>query len=379
MLISFKREFDRETGENLKDRIVEILNELKKMDVHAVACISDNASNVQLALEKALDEVGLIPCNCLAHTGQLLLKDVCELWSSLFAKANDVEKFFRNTHYARTMYIAEMDRIKGATLLRHPGDTRWGSQVTMMQSVVDNRVCVENTLSALRREGYQSDQFNTLGWVWVRHFWEEMEHLLKLATHLVGYVISAEGNNSTAASSLDSYIRLRDHITEVANDLPTKEAKKVREILASRDNQFFTNWSCLSHLLHPSFRGQALTAPQRRDTIDFLRTKAWQLLCPDSAPPSVSTIQEWIDFTGAFRDASKFTDKEVCPFAFWSVFSDSPLAMVGKCFSCLPSSSASVERVWSSAAFQVNERERLSIDNLGKEVYIRWNVKALDS
>ena len=90
--------------------------------------------------------------------------------------------------------MAEQANVPGSTLLHASVLTRWGSQVRMLESVVKNRVCVEQTLLRLRREKYSSDAFNALGWVWTPLHWSEAEHLLSVLKPVADYVELVEGN-----------------------------------------------------------------------------------------------------------------------------------------------------------------------------------------
>ena len=47
----------------------------------------------------------------------------------------------------------------------HPNATRWCSHNNMVQSVHANRQTIENTLSRMRRERYNNDDFKALAWV----------------------------------------------------------------------------------------------------------------------------------------------------------------------------------------------------------------------
>ena len=54
-----------------------------------------------------------------------------------------------------------------------------------------------------------------------------------------------------------------------------------------------------------------------------------------------------------------------------------PLAAFGAINTSLPSSQAALERIFSSARFQPDDRERLDADQLFEEVYVRTNARAL--
>ena len=74
-----------------------------------------------------------------------------------------------------------------------------------------------------------------------------------------------------------------------------------------------------------------------------------------------------------------------CPYRkaanlFWkSVHPDSTVAQLGKLLGCIPSSQASVERVFSTASWLATDQERLGFTKPAREVFIRYNFKALSA
>lgn len=226
-LVSWARQFVRQTADNLFVQLKEVVQYLIGIGCVVVAAIADNAANVQLALAKlALDKV--IPLHCLAHSGELLCKDVWTLWPVLEERAGALESFLRNHHYPRACYHEEVARNKDrATMLTHPCDTRWGTRAAMLESIVANREFVENTLSRLRREKFIDNNgvFQSLGWVWNGHIWDEFAQLSKLMTHVSSLVGELQGDGCTLGWALEKYIALRGHIEEITGDLTANDAR----------------------------------------------------------------------------------------------------------------------------------------------------------
>ena len=144
-----------------------------------VGAVADNCSVMKKmhTIQESLAASKYIGWGCLAHLAQLLTKDICEIWANIFTQvwtasthdvsppplplqACSIETLFRTSHYARGAYLEEMGRQQGQ-LLRQPVETRWGSKVDCLQSVIANRVTIENTLSRLRRERFEVCQFKT--------------------------------------------------------------------------------------------------------------------------------------------------------------------------------------------------------------------------
>jgi hypothetical protein len=170
-----------------------------------VAVLSDNGANMAAALREVK---GVAWLNCLAHSGELLGKDMEKLWPELFTKAASVESLLRNVHFAAACYREEVDKLNQSrapdqprfTMLHQPVATRWGSKAECLSSLLANREAVEHTMLRLRREGLQNDDFMAMGWIWQAGVWAEFEGLSRTAGHISAYVHAIEGNSTTLGS-----------------------------------------------------------------------------------------------------------------------------------------------------------------------------------
>jgi hypothetical protein len=127
-------------------------------------------------------------------------------------------------------------------------------------------------------------------------------------------------------------------------------------------------------------------------TIEVLKP----LLAPDS-DLTIDHITEYIALEGPFQNSRPFMGGNVNLVSFWKVshhscfttqipfhslstqiYEDSPLAIVALPITKLPSSTGSIERVWSQSGQCLEGRERLSSENLEVEVFSRWNLPLLD-
>ena len=94
----------------------------------------------------------------------------------------------------------------------------------------------------------------------------------------------------------------------------------------------------------------------------------------DKAKPEVSEILAFVDQQGKFAKGSVWVDQNLVPSVFWSLYADSDLSPFAAIVCQLPSSTASVERLWSGMGFAAEGRENLTHEHLLQEVYIRWNM-----
>ena len=130
----------------------------------------------------------------------------------------------------------------------------------------------------------------------------------------------------------------------------------------------------MANLLDHRYRGKNLTPELRAKALRNIASVA-EMVALDA--PSLDEALAFIGETGVFQHT---TGLECHPFLFWkSVHPDSTVAQLGKLLGCIPSSQASVERVFSTASWLATVRERLGFTKLAREVFIRYNFKALSA
>ena len=161
--LAYERAWQRETKDMLKQTILKTVEYLKGLGVSVFGIVGDNAANLQAALGAIQDECGILAIHCAAHSCNLLLKDMAAQFDEVFSRASALDDLFRNTHLAHTTYLRQMLFVPDSTLLRQSVPTRWGSQVALLESVVKNRVCIEQSLMVLRREHFSSSIYDAMG------------------------------------------------------------------------------------------------------------------------------------------------------------------------------------------------------------------------
>ena len=102
----------RETGEFISQEIKTVMESLKSECIRVVGVVADNARNMQKGIVLTIPE-GVLQLNCFAHTLNLLLKDVAELFAKQFEQANHTEEFFRNRHQAHSAYEGAKQTLGG--------------------------------------------------------------------------------------------------------------------------------------------------------------------------------------------------------------------------------------------------------------------------
>ena len=123
--------------------------------------------------------------------------------------------------------------------------------------------------------------------------------------------------------------------------------------------------------MDPRFRGRSLGPDRLRKSMTFLLGIAWPHLMGETPVPPLEEFMAYQSLSGKNLSGKTWLEKSVGPITFCSLFQDSPLHFFGKCVAMLPASEASVERVFSALSFAADQRERVTIEHLEREAYIR--------
>ena len=123
------------TGENLKEMCKETIS--KACDTYRCTVkniVTDNAKNMDKMRKLLLEEDSdLLVYGCNAHWLILLGQDITP--SSVVKHIADVHKYFKN-HHQPSAWLGE---CSGSVKPQIPGDTRWNSQLTCMDTYLQNR------------------------------------------------------------------------------------------------------------------------------------------------------------------------------------------------------------------------------------------------
>ena len=92
-------------------------------------------------------------------------------------------------------------------------------------------------------------------------------------------------------------------------------------------------------------------AERRRDTIEFMMKEGWSKVMGDIPHPEMRGVMDFLDKEGKFATASVWIGPDCIPSVFWALYKDSDMSPFASVVAQLPTSSASVERLWSSMSF----------------------------
>ena len=368
-LFKFDRVDEAETGELLNNKIMEVVDELSDMGVVVTGVVADNAANIQKGLRLAARN-GLLQANCFAHTLNLLLKDLAGLFDGQFQQMREVEQFFRNRHDPRVMYDNVLKEINGTRLIE-PVDTRWGSQVEMLQSLLQNRRVIENAVLKLRANGF-AFQGNELMFIWARDWWKTLEHLLAWLLPLRCALAKCERDANTLSEGVEHVIYMLPELLPTLRTFAPGDVAKASKMVEERHKMLLQPRALVANLLDHRYRGQNMTPELRGKAVRAVQGLARDL---EVNAPSLDEVLAFVGETGAYQNSGSVSCH---PFLFWATLHvDSCIAPLGKLLASIPASQASVERVFSTADWLATNRDRLGFRKLARDTFIRYNHSAL--
>ena len=122
--------------------------------------------------------------------------------------------------------------------------------------------------------------------MWPQKTWMEFKDVLRNTVDFIQYIHWVEGANIPLGQALERYSEVREKYVKLADDLPEKPSKKLKDFGEKRDAMFFHTWAMSSNVLHPSYRGMALGVEKRRQIVAFLVCEGWTKLMGPTPPPS---------------------------------------------------------------------------------------------
>ena len=207
------------------------MESLKSECIRVVGVVADNARNMQKGIVLTIPE-GVLQMNCFAHTLNLLLKDVAELFAKQFEQANHTEEFFRNRHQAHSAYEGAKQTLKG-TLLRAATDTRWGSQVALVASLLKNRNVVEQAILQLRAQKF-AFKGSELMWIWEMDWWSTLEGIHVAVSPVQELLEKVQADGVSLGRAVESLHEMLDKIAPAVRRIAPGDAVRAAAIVAQR-------------------------------------------------------------------------------------------------------------------------------------------------
>jgi len=313
-----------------------------------VSVVTDNAKNME-RMRKDLEEEEpeLITYGCLAHWLNLLGQDLTP--PQIMKHVVEVQKFFRN-HHVPSAYLKN---FLGSVKPQLPGDTRWKSQLSCLDSFIKNRPY----LMQIIQDHPEDVDTSVAQKVMNMGLFNQVRELSEQLRPIASAIDRAQCDNTNLADACDIFLRL----------LSEPVLAPYRETVQKRFKQAILPCHFVAHMMHPKYLGDGLTMDQVETA------KMWLVgRDPTFLPAAIAFQAEADPFPESFfRPAAR----QMKPVTWWkgirssaalpAGFIDLMVTLQSACCS-----SASLERVFSSFGLvHTKLRNRLGNDKSQKLVF----------
>jgi hAT family C-terminal dimerisation region len=192
-------------------------------------------------------------------------------------------------------------------------------------------------------------------------FFQEVQQEIEKLEPFCKYIDLVQARDCSLATAIEEWLKL-----------PTVLGWEEKKML--RDRMILTKAGLKANLLHPQYRGKSLDGSLKSQSI-------LAFLIHLKQTTEYSKLHEFLDGSGPFFGKPELQDLENNPMLYWKTcYSYSPkLSELALSFLSLPSSTASLERVFSMWSFVHDKsRNRLSTDKSEKLIYIYHCLKNID-
>lgn len=307
--------------------------------------VTDNAKNMEKmrhALQEDNPELNVYGCS--AYWLNLLGQDITP--SAVMNAIVEVNKYFRN-HDQPSAWLRE---CKGSIKPHLPGDTRWKSQITSLETFIRNRADLVKIVQDHKQDiedGIKAKIMNYNMYCQARDLVEQLDpiaHALDIC----------QADTAGLALACDTWIDL----------LANEHLQRYRAAVQKRFDQAMLPCHFVAYLLHPDYRGSKLTGEQHEKAFEWIADKATEYLAVAVAFENKSTpFPSYIFKTTSLHPATWW--RALRRSAVPDGFIDLLVSLQTAC-----ASSASIERVFSSFSLVLSTlRNRLGVEKAAKLVF----------
>lgn len=353
------------------------------------AVVTDNTATNKAAWELLQQEFPrLFFHGCAYHALHLLVKDTVGkvTWlETLLVSCKLIVTFFKTNHKLWSKLRSKLKSLK-LRMLAMPGDTRWGSILSCLTSVLKAEevlfamVSERNFLVAKSKKKHQTRRmvFNT---VTATDFVPKLKRATALL-NVFGEPLKRFEENVTPVSEVyQLFLDLPNDVEKCG--LPAKDVKVIKKLISDRFDFVYGDAHGVGHLLDPRYRGAGMDADTRRNVEPFLIQ--WHGDGGIDEETADAVVIELVTFhrfaselaTKSTRTWTLLDKRKLTVHDFWCSLSQFPLlqAVAKQVFRCTAGSSAS-ERNFSAHGFIHSKlRNRLAPDRVEKLVHIYFNAK----
>lgn len=369
---------ERHTAEYMAQIMVDVIEEVGQHKVFGI--VTDNAANMKAAWKKIEAKFSHITCyGCVAHGLNLLLNDLGKLTSVDSVISNTKLIINEIKRSPRLLAIMNTKAEKGTVehTLKLPVPTRWGSNVTSLNSMYLNKshlqqLAVDSEAAALMSRTTKASILSDV-------YWDQVEGLIKLLKPIATWITMIEGDKPQISSVARIFSEISHHFqsTIASSPLTKSDEKKATEALSARQEFCIGPVHKAANLLDPKYLGKHVTEDDIVDAMQFVTEAATHLHnCMEDE--IVADLANYRSKSGLWSKSFIWKSSEkVDPLTWWKgMCSSRPLAKVTAMILSLPATSAACERSFSTYGnIQTAKRNRLTTKRASKLVFISQNLK----
>lgn len=244
------------SAENCKVLCLESIQKAKdefNCDVKGV--VTDNARSMEKMRKDLLEQDSdLIVYGCSAHWLQLLGRDCTP--SAITKHITVVQKYFRN-HHKPQAWLSE----KGGKKPVLAGDTRWNSEIDMVESFLANRCYYQQII----QEHEKDLSFDSLLVAKVMDYslCKNGKDLVDQLRPIASALDRCQSDGSSLADACDAWLGL----------LSEPALRPHEKVVNKRFQDAITLEHLTAYMLHPKYRGEKLTMEQQQDVSTWLANR----------------------------------------------------------------------------------------------------------
>jgi hypothetical protein len=342
----------KKTAKYCKDQCSATMREVEeKYGCKVRSVVTDNEKKMQkMKTLLQADDDQLIVYGCSSHWLNLLGQELTQ--SQIMKHIVEVQKYFRN-HHQPCGWLKEASDMVTPQL---PGDTRWNSQLTCIETFIRNHPGYTQVANA------HDDEIdkNILKHIRDYNLLKQAKDLMKQLKSVGDALNHLQGDKVSVADACDSWLDLQSD----SNLEPHRQTVNARFKLAIQ------SMHCLAYMLHPKYKGAKLSEEQQEQARQWIADRHPALL-----PFVISFLPEDELYPRSFFAPQVISKLD--PVSWWKslkkVTKTLKIQELGNIMTHLlscPASSALVERVFSSFGIvHTKLRNRLGVERAAKLVF----------
>lgn len=401
---------EQHTGDNIIEKLKEVISEYKIKDNSIIAIVHDQGSNFQRAGHVLEDDKQWKNVNCAAHCLQLCVIEgfsISAVAQALSAAKSLVKHFHHSARSTEELQKKQESMNQPKRKLINDCKTRWNSTFYMCESLLENRWPISAVLSdesvtkvEYRRLDLTSTQWELLGnlvkilhplEIGTTYLCSETSSLSSILPVLFGIIkhLEVKENDSVVIKrfkiSVESQIRSRWHLDDIDvsdinilasaldpryKSLKFLNAEKICDVkaeLKKRVQQLTLDQSANEHSTNNSSNSQESQPPTKKKALDILFGKEEK---------TSSFIEDEVELYFSENNTTRSCD----PLVWWKTNSlrYSRLSQLVKPLFAIPATSTASERLFSVAGLTVTKlRSSLNRENVNALVFLHNNYSLI--